>query len=125
MTKANGETNLRLIPRGSHYASHPAGSASQGALAALLSDSIEKVVEGKFSRAAKLRDPLERALVAQSLLPSAAALKEALYIMRSDSALEANEARGVTHAVIARELGVSKALVQIMIREARQRRGHS
>jgi hypothetical protein len=94
-------------------------------LVARMVDSLEKIVEGRLTSAARIHDPVQRAKVAQGLLPSAVTLKNEIYALRSDSVLEAWEVGSVTYAEMADALGVSKSLIQIMVRESRARRVHA
>jgi DNA-directed RNA polymerase specialized sigma24 family protein len=78
-------------------------------------------VERRLLQVLLMDKPLVRAKAAQSLLPVVESLKDVAYELRSDAVLAAWESDGASYAELATELGVSKSLIQIMVREARER----
>ena len=69
-------------------------------------------------------DPRHRISLSLQLLVLTRWLNDELYSVRAVSVLDLWESGNLTYREIADYMGVSKSLVQIMIREARDRRNH-
>ena len=75
----------------------------------------------ELNRVLRIEDPLRRAALIQTgVLPKLGQLTEVIYLIRAQAVLELwDDGRGPTYRDIARQLGVSKPLVQQMIAFAR------
>jgi predicted DNA-binding protein (UPF0251 family) len=78
-------------------------------------------IEDRVVEVIQVNDALERAKAAQRLLPSTVMLKKEVLALRFLSVLELWESGRMTYSQIAEEMDVSKSLIQIMVREARER----
>lgn len=76
-------------------------------------------VERKLEDCGLIENPLDRAVAAHTLLAEVDEVRRQVIVRRGEAVLAANRA-GATFEAIAEELGVSKPLIQKLVRAARE-----